>query len=66
MPATTDGGVGTVVVVFVVILLVTTLVAAVRNLASLLSDLLRVATAVTSILFTVVVATVLGVAFLMH
>jgi hypothetical protein len=59
-------GVGTIIAVVVIIILVAALASAVRSLAALMSELLRVASAVTSLLFSFVIATFLGVAFLMH
>jgi hypothetical protein len=62
----TGTGTGALIVIFVIIVLVAALGSAARGLAALLSEVLRVATALTSILFAVVVAIGLGVAILVH
>lgn len=59
-------GVGTIVAAVVIMILVATLASALRSLAALMSELLRVASAVASILFTFVIAIFIGVAFLTH
>jgi len=59
-------GVGALVVIVVIILVMTGLARAARSLAALVSELLRVATAVTSVLLTTVIAIFLGIAFLVH
>lgn len=57
---------GTMIVLVVTIVLVMALSSAARSLAGLLTELLRVATAMTSSLFAVVVVTLLTVVFLIH
>jgi len=59
-------GIGALVVIVVIILVMTGLARAARSLAALVSELLRVATAVTSVLLTTVIAIFLGIAFLVH
>jgi hypothetical protein len=66
MTATAAPGIGALVVIVVIILVTTALAKAARSLAGLLSELLRVATAVTSVLLTTVIAIFLGIAFLVH
>jgi hypothetical protein len=66
MTASTAPGVGAVVVIVVTILVMTALARAARSLAALVSDLLRMATAVTSVLLTTALAIFVGIAFLMH
>jgi hypothetical protein len=66
MTAGTAPGAGAVVVIVVIILVVTALGRAARGLAALLSDLLRMATAVTSVLLTTAIAIFVGIAILMH
>jgi hypothetical protein len=59
-------GIGVLAVIIVIILVMTGLARAARSLAALVSELLRVATAVTSVLLTTVIAIFLGIAFLVH
>jgi flagellar motor component MotA len=59
-------GIGALVAIVVIILVMTGLARAARSLAALVSELLRVATAVTSVLLTTVIAIFLGIAFLVH
>jgi hypothetical protein len=66
MTAGAAPGIGALVVIVVIILVMTALAKTARSLAALLSELLRVATAVTSVLITTVIAIFLGIAFLVH
>ena len=66
MTGTAGPGIGALVAIVVIILVMTGLARAARSLAALVSELLRVATAVTSVLLTTVIAIFLGVAFLVH
>jgi hypothetical protein len=66
MPANAAPGIGALVVIVMIILVMTGLARAARSLAALVSELLRVATAVTSVLLTAVIAIFLGIAFLVH
>ena len=66
MTATGARGTGVLAVVVVIILVMAGLAKAARSLAALVSELLRVATAVTSVLLTTVIAIFLGIAFLVH
>jgi hypothetical protein len=66
MTASTVPGIGVLIVVVLIILVMTGLARAARSLAGLLSDLLRVATAVTTVLLTTVIAIFAGIAFLVH
>jgi len=66
MTATAAPGIGVVLVIVVIILVMTGLARAARSLAGLLSELLRVATAVTSVLLTTVIAIFAGIVFLVH
>lgn len=66
MTATAAPGIGALAVLVVIILVMTGLARAARSLAALVSELLRVATAVTSVLLTTVLAIFLGIAFLVH
>ncbi|HUB39646.1 MAG TPA: hypothetical protein VMA72_12400 [Streptosporangiaceae bacterium] len=59
-------GIGALVVIVVIVLVTTALAKAARSLVALLSELLRVASAVTSVLLTTVIAIFLGIAFLVH
>jgi len=62
----TAPGTGVLIVIVVIILVMTGLARAARSLAGLLSELLRVATAVTTVLLTTVIAIFAGIAFLVH
>jgi len=66
MTAAATPGIGALVVIVVIIFVTAALVKAARSLFALLSELLRVATAVTSVLLTTVVAIFVGIAFLVH
>jgi hypothetical protein len=66
MTATAAPGVGVLIVIVVIILVMTGLARAARTLAGLLSELLRAATAVTTVLLTTVIAIFAGIAFLLH
>jgi len=66
MTGTAAPGIGALVVIVVIILVMTGLARAARSLAALVSELLRVATAVTSVLLTTVIAIFLGIALLVH
>lgn len=66
MTAAAAPGIGALVLIVVIILVVSALASAVRSLAALLSELLRVATAVTSVLLTAIIAIFLGIVFLVH
>ena len=66
MSATAAPGIGVLIVIVVIILVMTGLARAARSLAGLLSELLRVATAVTTVLLTTVIAIFAGIAFLVH
>ena len=63
---TTAPGIGALVVIVVIIIVMTALAKAAHSLAALLSELLRAATAMTSILLTAAVAIFLGIAILVH
>jgi uncharacterized membrane protein YkgB len=64
--ATAAPGIGMLIVIVVIILVMTGLARAARSLAGLLSELLRVATAVVTVLLTTVIAVFAGIAFLVH
>jgi hypothetical protein len=66
LTATATPGIGALVVIAVIILVMTGLARAARSLTALVSELLRAATAVTSVLLTTVIAIFLGIAFLVH
>jgi hypothetical protein len=66
MPSTAAPGIGVLIVIGVIILVMTGLARTARSLAGLLSELLRVATAVTSVLLTTIIAIFVGIAFLVH
>ena len=66
MAATAAPGIGVLIVIVVIILVMTALARAARGLAALLSELLRMATAVTSVLLTTVIAIFVGIALLVH
>jgi hypothetical protein len=66
MTTTAAPGIGVLIVIVVIILVMTGLARAARSLAGLLSELLRVATAVTTVLLTTVIAIFAGIAFLVH
>jgi len=66
MTATAAPGIGVLIVIVVIVLVMTGLARAARSLAGLLSELLRVATAVTTVLLTTVIAVFAGIAFLVH
>jgi hypothetical protein len=64
--ATAAPSIGVLIVIVVIILVMTGLARAARSLAGLLSELLRVATAVTTVLLATVIAVFAGIAFLVH
>jgi hypothetical protein len=66
MSGTAAPGTSVLIVIVVIILIMTGLARAARSLAGLLSELLRVATAVTTVLLTTVIAIFAGIAFLVH
>ena len=66
MTTTAAPGIGVLIAIVVIVLVMAGLAKAARSLAGLLSELLRVATAVTSVLLTTVIAIFAGIAFLVH